>query len=106
MGLPTEMFFMMFVRMLWYRDVVGVLVKGTLFGFFTAGLACSEGLRRDESGSAGDGAGCAGSTCGAAILRASCLSMAATLVINMTWFVLIYHAVPIYGPSLLQPPTP
>ena len=49
MGLPSEMFFMMFVRMIWYRDVVGVLVKGTLFGFFTAGLACSEGLRRDES---------------------------------------------------------
>ena len=40
------------------------------------------------------------------IVRAASLSMAAILVINMTWFILIYHAVPIYGPSLLQPPTP
>ncbi len=106
MGVPSEMFFMMFVRMIWYRDVVGVLVKGTLFGFFAAGLACSEGLSRDRSESAEDGSGVAGAVYGAAILRASCLSMAAILVINMTWFVLIYHAVPIYGPSLLQPPTP
>jgi len=106
MGLPSEMFFMMFIRMIWYRDVVGVLVKGALFGLFTAALACSEGLRNEESESAGDAAGQGGSTLGEAILRATCLSMAAILVINMTWFVLIYHAVPVYGPSLLQPPTP
>jgi phospholipid/cholesterol/gamma-HCH transport system permease protein len=104
MGLPTEMFFMMFVRMLWYRDVVGVLVKGSLFGLFTAALSCSEGLRGGDSDSAEEGRG--GSAFGSAILRASCLSMAAILVVNMTWFVLIYHAVPSYGPSLLQPPTP
>jgi phospholipid/cholesterol/gamma-HCH transport system permease protein len=105
MGLPSETFFLMFVRMIWYRDVVGLLVKGSLFGLFTAALACSEGLRNDESETDGDEVR-RGSTHGAAILRATCLSMTAILVINMTWFVLIYHAVPVYGPSLLQPPTP
>ncbi|MDR3618988.1 MAG: ABC transporter permease [Paludisphaera borealis] len=105
MGLPSETFFLMFVRMIWYRDVVGLLVKGSLFGLFTAALSCSEGLRNDESETDGDEVR-GGSTHGAAILRASCLSMAAILLINMTWFVLIYHAAPVYGPSLLQPPTP
>jgi len=96
MGLPSETFFLMFSRMIWYRDVVGLLVKGALFGLFTAAFACSAGLSDDEGGP----------NHGAAILRASCLSMTAILVINMTWFILVYHAVPVYGPSLLSPPTP
>jgi hypothetical protein len=24
----------------------------------------------------------------------------------MSWFVLVYHAVPFYGPTLLKPPSP
>ena len=32
--------------------------------------------------------------------------MAAILLANMTWFMLVYHAVPVYGPSLLAPPGP
>jgi phospholipid/cholesterol/gamma-HCH transport system permease protein len=106
MSLPSETFFLMFVRMIWYRDVVGVLVKGSLFGLFTAALACSEGLRGGGPDPAGGEGGRGRPDDVTAILRATCLSMAAILVVNMTWFVLIYHAVPSYGPSLLQPPTP
>ena len=40
------------------------------------------------------------------IVRAACLSMIAILILNMSWFILVYHAVPVYGPSLLQPPSP
>jgi phospholipid/cholesterol/gamma-HCH transport system permease protein len=97
MGLPSETFFLMFSRMIWYRDVIGLLVKGALFGLCTAALACAEGLSADDGAAPGHGA---------AILRASCLSMTAILVVNMTWFILVYHAVPVYGPSLLMPPTP
>lgn len=111
MGLPTSTFFLMFMRMIWFRDVVGLLIKGALFGFCTAMIACSEGLRTGSSESSEVGppaspAGCGYGSSGSAILRAACLSMMAILLINMTWFVLIYHAVPIYGPSLMQPPTP
>jgi phospholipid/cholesterol/gamma-HCH transport system permease protein len=105
MGLSSEMYFLMFTRMIWFRDVIGVLVKGGLFGLFAASFACSEGLS-DAGSESADDAAYGDSTIGAAILRATCLSMVAILMINMTWFVLIYHAVPVYGPSLLQPPAP
>jgi phospholipid/cholesterol/gamma-HCH transport system permease protein len=114
MGLPSHVYFQMFYRMIWFRDIVGMIVKGTFFGIFTAAICCFEGLRvarraaatianageiqpRDGSGS-GDVTG--------PVVRAACLSMAAILLMNMTWFLLVYHAVPVYGPSLLQPPSP
>lgn len=114
MGLPSHVYFQMFYRMIWFRDVVGMIVKGLLFGVFTAAIGCFEGLRvahraaaaaalageippRDGSGS-GDLSG--------PVVRAACLSMMAILLMNMTWFLLVYHAVPVYGPSLLQPPIP
>ncbi|MDG3004733.1 ABC transporter permease [Paludisphaera mucosa] len=103
MGLSTDMYFLMLVRMLWYRDVVGVLVKGVLFGLVTSAFACAEGLRDLEpEADAGDEAVATMSS----VVRASCLAMAAILLLNMTWFLFVYHAVPVYGPSLLQPPTP
>lgn len=104
MSLPTSTFFMMFIRMIWYRDVVGLMVKGAAFGLVVAVIACAEGLRLSESESTSEGAELASAF--SAMLRASCWAMLAILLINMTWFVLIYHAVPVYGPSLLQPPTP
>ncbi len=108
MSLPTSMFFLMFIRMIWFRDVVGLLVKGAMFGFFIATIACSEGLRAEASDSSAEGGPNSEEShgYGSSILLAACLSMMAILLINMTWFVLIYHAVPIYGPSLMQPPTP
>ena len=44
MGLPTETFFMMLVKMMWFRDVVGLVVKGLLFGALPAAICCYEGL--------------------------------------------------------------
>lgn len=104
MGLSTEMYFMMLVRMLWFRDVVGLVVKGVLFGGVTAALACAEGLARGEADEDPDADPVVAIV--AAVVRAACLAMAAILLLNMTWFVFVYHAVPVYGPSLLQPPTP
>lgn len=103
MGLSSNMYFLMLVRMLWFRDVVGLVVKGVLFGGVTAALACAEGLARDEA----DGPDADPVVAiVAAVVRAACLAMAAILLLNMTWFIFVYHAVPVYGPSLLQPPTP
>lgn len=104
MSLPTSTFFLMFLRMIWFRDVIGLMLKGAAFGFFIALIACSEGLKLGESDPPPEGFELV--SAGSAMLRASCLAMAAILLINMTWFVFIYHAVPVYGPSLLQPPTP
>ena len=43
--------------MIWFRDVVGLIVKGLLFGALPAAICCYEGLvlgsREDERGGAG-----------------------------------------------------
>src|SRR5262249_43749301 len=44
MGLPTETFFLMLTRMLWFRDVVGLIVKGLLFGVLAGAICCFEGF--------------------------------------------------------------
>ena len=44
MGLSTEMFFMMMLKMMWFRDVLGLVVKGVLFGALPAAICCFEGL--------------------------------------------------------------
>jgi phospholipid/cholesterol/gamma-HCH transport system permease protein len=111
MGLSTKIFFLMFYQMIWFRDVVGLIVKGLLFGLMTAAICCFESLRAGAttSGEAfGNNAGLNPGTddLSGRIVRATCLSMVAILILNMTWFILIYHAVPVYGPSLLQPPSP
>ena len=51
------------------------------------------------------GAGTASADLAFPIVRAACLSMIAILIVNMAWFLLVYHAVPVYGPSLLQLPS-
>jgi len=112
LGLPSDMYFLMFYRMIWFRDVVGMIVKGLLFGLLPATICCFEALRVTRQ-SRGDTFGRAASADSspstdltAPIVRATCLSMMSILLLNMTWFMLVYHAVPVYGPSLLQPPTP
>ncbi len=45
MGLPSDMYFLMFSRMIWFRDVIGMIVKGLLFGFVPATICCFEALR-------------------------------------------------------------
>ena len=45
LGLPSDMYFLMFYRMIWFRDVVGMIVKGLLFGLVPATICCFEALR-------------------------------------------------------------
>jgi phospholipid/cholesterol/gamma-HCH transport system permease protein len=114
MGISTETFFMMMTKMMWFRDVVGLLVKGVLFGALPAAICCYEGLRPTtlEDEPSGGAPSPSHPAHGAApafsmpIFRATCLSFVAILIMNSCWFVLVYHAVPYYGPTLLAPPGP
>ena len=111
MGLPTKIFFMMMFKMMWFRDVVGLVVKGLLFGMLPAAICCHEALRRGfhqeatESDFAARRAD-AGAPLATPVFRATCLGIIAILIVNMSWFMLVYHAVPFYGPTLLKTPTP
>lgn len=112
MGLPRETFFMMFYQMVWFRDVLGIVCKGVLFGMLPAAICCHEGLRLAARLAAREGNVAEPAhrlpldQLGGPMVRAACLSMVSVLLVNMTWFLLVYHAVPVYGPSLLSPPTP
>ena len=100
MGLTLPAFFDMFLEMLWVRDIVGIVVKGSAFGFLAALFACHEGLSRP----------CHDETrinlelIGAAACRAACLACLAILFFNGGWFLLVYHAGPAFGPTVLTPP--
>ena len=96
LGVSTHSFFTMFGEMLWYRDVLGVVVKGMGFALFASMFACHEGMR-------GPGGPDPGSV-PAAACRAACLATVAILVLNSGWFLLVYHAGPAFGPTLLAPP--
>lgn len=93
MGVTVPAFFDMFSEMLWARDVVGLAVKGAGFAGVAALVACHEGAEEDHGP-------IATSAC-----RAACLSGLAILVLNGGWFVLLYHAGPAFGPTVLTPPT-
>jgi phospholipid/cholesterol/gamma-HCH transport system permease protein len=96
MGVSNHSFFSMFWDMLWARDLLGMVVKGLLFGFFAGVFACHEGLR----GAPEDGlpefsaAGC----------RAACGACVGMLIVNSAWFILAFHAGPAFGPTLLESP--
>jgi phospholipid/cholesterol/gamma-HCH transport system permease protein len=94
LGVSTSMFVDMFTEMLWARDVLGVVVKGGLFGLFGALFACHEGLRGGTPESTATDS-----------VRSICLAGLAIMVFNSTWFLLVYHAGPPFGPTLLAPPT-
>jgi phospholipid/cholesterol/gamma-HCH transport system permease protein len=112
MGVPTATFFMMMMKMMWFRDVVGLVFKGLLFGAIPATICCYEGLRTGAADDepAGGGISPLYPAHGLAppsinsVFRAACLSCAAVLFMNSSWFMLVYHAVPFYGPTLLAPP--
>ncbi len=111
MGLSTEMFFMMMLKMMWYRDILGLIFKGIIFGALPAAICCFEGLVRhpaeyggpadDEPAHPSHGLAPLASV---PVFRATCLSMVAILIMNSSWFMLVYHAVPFYGPTLLPQP--
>jgi phospholipid/cholesterol/gamma-HCH transport system permease protein len=103
----------MMMKMMWVRDVVGLVVKGFMFGAFPAAICCYEGLgpgaADDEP--AGESISPSFPAHGLAppwstsVFRAACLSCVAILIVNSSWFMLVYHAVPFYGPTLLAPPS-
>jgi phospholipid/cholesterol/gamma-HCH transport system permease protein len=94
--------------MMWFRDVVGLVIKGLLFGVLLASICCYEGLRGvvhiDEPRSDVQSLRDSGSSLAIPVFRATCLGIVAILIVNLSWFVLVYHAVPFYGPTLLKPP--
>ncbi len=112
LGLMPSTFFLMFLRMIWYRDIVGLMVKGTAFGFLIGLIACFEGLRLGEQEDAGDDGEAENSRDSSnsrlvhSVLRSTCIAMIAILIANSSWFILAYHAVPSWGPTLLKPPSP
>jgi phospholipid/cholesterol/gamma-HCH transport system permease protein len=111
MGLSTEMFFMMMLKMMWFRDVTSLIAKGVLFGALPAAICCFEGLcdtpsaddRPTDDRQIHASHGLA-PPCSVPVFRAACLSMVAILIMNSSWFMLVYHAVPFYGPTLLPQP--
>jgi phospholipid/cholesterol/gamma-HCH transport system permease protein len=98
LGVSSHSFFSMFWEMIWVRDVVGVLVKGLAFGLVAGLFVCHEGLRKWDD----DGLDAVAS----AAFRAACFASLSILVINSGWFILVYHAGPAFGPTLLAPATP
>jgi phospholipid/cholesterol/gamma-HCH transport system permease protein len=95
LGVSTHTFFSMFSDMLWYRDVIGVAIKGTAYAIFAAVFACHEGLRGPATPDP--------ASVPSAAFRAACLAIVAILVLNSGWFLLVYHAGPAFGPTLLEP---
>ena len=112
MGVPTATYFMMMLKMMWFRDIVGLVFKGLMFGALPATICCYEGLvtRQTEDEPASESispsypAHGLAPPCFNSVFRAACLSFIAILVMNSSWFMLVYHAVPFYGPTLLAPP--
>jgi len=96
LGLPAPLFFGKASEMLWVRDVWGVVAKGMAFAAVAASLACFEGLRpvADDSPAA----------VRLSAFRAACLSSVSILMMNNAWFLLVYHAGPAFGPTVLLTP--
>jgi phospholipid/cholesterol/gamma-HCH transport system permease protein len=100
MGLTLPAFFDMFLEMLWARDIAGLVLKGSIFGGIAGLLACQEGLTRRH----GHEDHCDFETMVAAATRSACLAGVAILFVNSAWFLLLYHAGPPFGPTVLTPP--
>ena len=95
-GVSSDVFFTMFLEMIWVRDLWGLVLKGMIFGLLAALFACHEGLRPSQ--------GRGPSATSIAACRAACLAGVAILTVNSSWFLLFYHAGPAFGPTLLAPP--
>lgn len=94
LGVTVSEFFAMFAGMIWQRDVIGLVVKGMTFGGIAGLLGCHEGLRTSDSTRSLAARAC----------RAASLAGLAILVVNSGWFLLVYHAGPAFGPTLLTSP--
>jgi phospholipid/cholesterol/gamma-HCH transport system permease protein len=87
LGVPFGIYFGLFRQMLGVSDVMGVIVKGMLYGGLSALVACHEGLR-PRSGAAPPA------------FRAMIASMLIVLTINLCWFELVYMSGHPFGPEL------
>jgi phospholipid/cholesterol/gamma-HCH transport system permease protein len=97
LGVSTHGFFSMFWEMIWLRDIVGLALKGWIYGLLAALFACHEGLRgpavpEDDP-----------DRVASAVFRAVCWASLAILLVNSGWFLLFYHAGPAFGPTLMAP---
>lgn len=94
LGVPGPIYFGRFAEMLWQRDVVGLVLKSSLFGAIGATFACLEGLRGEPRPVL------------ASTFRALCSSMGLILALNLAWFFAAFILGPPWGPTLLEPPSP
>lgn len=99
LGVSTHSYFSMMWEMLWLRDVVGLIVKGIVYTGMASLFACHEGLREPER----PGPPRDPDALESAVFRVACLAAVAILVVNSGWFLLVYHAGPAFGPTLLAP---
>ncbi len=94
LGVTFSDFFAMFAGMIWRRDVVSLVLKGMLFAGIAGLFACHEGLMPSD-----DPRSLPGRVC-----RSIVMAGMAILVANAGFFLLLYHAGPAFGPTLLNPP--
>lgn len=80
-----------FLEMLRPVDVLGLVVKGTLFAAVAAVSACAEGLRNDGPDRL---------TTPAAVCRAACVALFGILFLNGSWFSLAYRSGDPFGPII------
>lgn len=95
LGVDYAIFFNKALDMLWVRDVVGVVVKGVFFALTGAAIACHEGLRPGQTDAR---------TVRMAAFRSVCLASVLILLMNNAWFLLVYHAGPPFGPTVMATP--
>jgi phospholipid/cholesterol/gamma-HCH transport system permease protein len=97
LGVSTETFFLRMFEMLWVKDVVGVGIKGVMYGAVGALFACVEGLRGEALTVArpGDLA-----EVRAASIRAARWSFMVILLLNSSWFLVLYLGGSPFAPSV------
>jgi phospholipid/cholesterol/gamma-HCH transport system permease protein len=101
-GVSNHTFGSMFLDMLWVRDVIGLPVKGGLFGGIACWVASHESLRlRNATRERGRPSL---ESVSIAACRSASISMLSILLISAAWFLLLYHAGLPFGPTLMKPP--
>jgi phospholipid/cholesterol/gamma-HCH transport system permease protein len=101
-GVSNFTFGSMFLDMLWVRDVIGLPVKGLLFGGIAFWVASHESLRlRRQTRERGRPRL---ATVSVAACRSASICMLGILLVSAAWFLLLYHAGLPFGPTLMKPP--